>query len=196
MLPYSSRIKDLFRENALETEEIPEWNSIYTPYISNTVSSSTDNYNMGIGTGREKGTGLGSENTNRLYRYSAFTSIESDPYKNFFNQGTIDWISEQITNRTLDVHPEGKKIIVPDETIVSIMDSFYNSNNSSVDIDRMREQVVLHIAEQISLEFQVIRQNEALTPWVQLYSMDTGLKRFNSVKLNENRRTPFTSWNY
>lgn len=181
MLPYV-RTKEL--EDVLYAmSDTPETlNMIYTPYSVNARSSLTDNY-------RNADT-----NSDINYRYSAFSYADDSDYKDIFSSQSINWISNQITIRLKGVHPEGKNIVVPDKTILSVLDSFWNKTFK--DSQRIREQVVLYIVDYVKNDFQVTEQNDKLSPWVQLYSEDTGLKRFNDIKLAERRPTHYYSWHY
>lgn len=135
-----------------------------------------------------------SRDTNRYYRYSAFTDINDPNYFKYYTNSVLDWCSAQITARLKGVHPEGKNIVVPDATIASVMDSYMHNANLNPGI--LEEQVVMYIVNYIKNEYQTINQNNKLSAWVQKYDMDSGLKQFNDVKLNENQRTMFYNWNY
>jgi hypothetical protein len=181
MFPYP---RDLIQPSR-EAEDTT-WEMVTTPYTVNGLSSSTDS------SSRE----LDTNDVNRWMRYSAFTSVNQEDYKNLFSKPSVDWISMQISLRLQGVHPEGKMIVVPEETILTVADSFFNS--SYLNIEQLREQVVMYIVEQIRLDFQLTAQNDKLSAWVTVMGMDTGLSRYSrsEIKLNEKRPTHHYQWNY
>lgn len=179
MLPYDRRLSE-----PLYLNEKTVMNMMYEPYITNNIPSLTDSTDYAIG----------SANINGLYRNVVYTSYDNPNYTSLFSDSSIAFMSNQITNRLQGVHPEGKRIIVPKETILSVADSYLNNNYNDVRV--IQEQVIMYIVNTIVTDYGITSNNEKLTPWVQKYSMDTGLKQFNGVKLNENRGIHFYSWNY
>jgi hypothetical protein len=183
MLPYyRSPIESIFPNN---NENAKTLSMIETPFKNNTISSYTDNNVYAI------------DNTNHInvwYRNTAYTASNDPNYTELFSDSNINWMSGQITARLKGVHPEGKNIIVPNKSILGVMDSWYQS--TQLTFEMLKEMVILHIVEQITNEYELTAQNSRLSPWVQKYSIDTGLKQFNDIKLNENRGTHFYSWNY
>ncbi len=180
MLPYN---RELSRP-LYATQEIDQA-MVTTPYKVNALLSSTDsvsNY------------GLDTNNVDSWYRYVAYTSTRDPNYLELFTKVSVDWISLQITLRLQGVHPEGKKIVVPDETILTVLDSFFNKLNLKP--EQIREQVVMYIVEQVKNDFQITEQNDKLSAWVMKYDVTTGLRRYSDIKLNEKRGTHFYSWNY
>jgi hypothetical protein len=179
MLPYDRKISE-----PLYLNEETNMKMMYTPYITNNVPSSTDSTDYTIG----------NPNMNGLYRYPVYQSFNDKNYKNMFSEQSLQFMSNQITNRLKGVHPEGKNIVVPKETLLSVSDSYWNGNYT--DIPTIQEQVIMYIVNSIRTDYGITSNNEKLSAWVQKYDMSTGLKRFNGIKLNEDRGIHFYSWNY
>lgn len=157
-----------------------------TPYKVNALSSSTDNSEYAIDT----------NHVDIWYRYPQFTASNDPDYTTLFSQASVNWMSAQITLRLKGVHPDGKNIVVPDNSILSVADSWYAG--TQLTIEMIQEMVILHIVNQIRNDYELTQQNDKLSAWVQLYSMDTGLNKYdtNMIKLNERRGTHWYSWNY
>ena len=127
------------------------------------------------------------------YRYAAGFN-PNDRYLSFFSKENIAFISQSITKALKGVHPEGKNIIVPNETILSVADSVYQ--NTFQDEKTMTQMVVNYVADAIITEFTNTEKNNAYSPWVQRYDQSTGLSQFNDVKLNKKMRSPYMQWKY
>lgn len=179
MLPYDRRLTE-----PLYLAQEPVMDMMYTPYITNNVKSLTDSTNYANG----------SVNVNGLYRNVVYTQFDNPNYTSMFSDSSIAFMSDQITRRLEGIHPEGKHIVVPKETILSVADSYWNNNYNNVPL--IQEQVIMFIVNSIKTDYGITANNEKLSAWVQMYTMDTGLKQFNGVKLNENRGINFYSWNY
>jgi hypothetical protein len=126
--------------------------------------------------------------------YSAMrTTVPCDAspsvYYTLFAKATIDWVSEQITKRLKGVHPEGKNIIVPDETIISVMDSLWH--NSYPQPERLIMECVLFIVDYIKDDFQTNIQNSKLSIWVQNFPEESTIRQYAPIKLREKRPTNF-----
>jgi hypothetical protein len=134
-------------------------------------------------------------NVNVSYRYSAFTAAKDPLYTSLYCDSSISWMSNQITARLKGVHPEGKDIVVPAETILSVADS-YAHNGKYTDLELIKQQVVMMIVEHVINDFESTKVNNNLSVWNSIFTDDKGLTRKNDIKLNNRRRTPFYSWNY
>ena len=153
-------------------------------YKSNNTSSSTDNSIYAPET----------NNINGWYRNAQYSSILDPEYRGIFSKEMVRNISDQVTMRLRGVHPEGKDIMVPDNMILSLIDTYWNYNHRDADV--IKQQVILHIIDSIKTEFETTDKNNKLSVWVTNYTPDTGLKRFNGIKLNEKSRPQFWIWNY
>ena len=180
MLPYNRELSYPQYDNLQK-----DYQMIWQKYKTNELPSSTDsviNY------------GIDSKDTNRWYRYSAYTA-ENDPlYQAFFSDDNLNWMSVQITNRLKVVHPEGKNIVVPNQTIASVADSYWNK--TFLTSETIREMTILYIVNQVTTDFQITQQNDNLDAWVQKYDITTGLRQFNDIRINEKTKTYFYNWNY
>lgn len=165
----------------MNNENKKTWNMTTTRYRPNALDSSTDNVKLEIDT----------NHVSPWYRYAAFTPLQDADYTTLFNSESIAWMSAQITLRLKGVHPEAKDIVVPDSTILSVADSFYRGTQLTV--ATLQEMVIMHIVSHITNDFQLLQQNDALSIWQTLYSMDTGLKQISDVEshINQKRRTFF-----
>jgi hypothetical protein len=127
------------------------------------------------------------------------TGVPQSYYHNvyylFFSAKNIAFIRDEITNRLTGVHPEGKNIIVPDDTIVSVMDSIYDKNFH--DVDKLTMMTIQFITDHIRNEFQVELQNSRLSAWIQYYPSDSGIRQYPPIKLRERAVSTYTTqWNY
>jgi len=134
---------------------------------------------------------LGDINNN--YRYAKYDG--GNRYKSLFSRQNLQIISTEITKRLKGVHPEGKNIIVPDETILSVMESVF-TKTSNAELDVMMEMVTNYIVNQIKTEYETTEKNNKLSIWVTQYDITSGLKRFDGVKLNKKQRVGYTRWTY
>ena len=159
-----------------------------TPY-KNFLSSSTDSVCSSI-------RGPTAHDINLSYRYASPVGSLNELYKSVFSISSVDWISDQVTSRLAGVHPEGKNIIVPDETILSVLDSFWN-NGLYMDVDLVRQQTVMFIVESVKNDMEMEVKNNSYNIWNTIaFTPDKGLVQTNDIKLNERRYSPSWVWNY
>jgi hypothetical protein len=178
LIEYSQELNREMNEN-IKTLKMLE-----TPYRVNALQSNTDSstYNQD------------NNQLNKWMRYSVYSEADDLTQKGAFSRRSIDWMSGEITLRLTGIHPEGKRIKVPDSTILSVMDSVYNNGN--LDVEQMRQQVVMYIVEAVKNDFQITENNDKLDIWITKLDMTSGMQKFNDVKLNEKTKTQFYSWNY
>lgn len=165
----------------MNADNMETWKMLTTRYVPNALESSTDNAKLEIDT----------NHVSPWLRYTAFTPLQDADYTTLFGKESVKWMSAQITLRLKGVHPEGKEIIVPDSSILSVADSFYRGTQLSIEM--LREMIILHIVSQVTNDFQQLQQNDALSAWQTLYSMDTSLQRHSSTEswIRQKRRTHF-----
>jgi hypothetical protein len=156
-----------------------EANIPYNPLNNTSQSENSDVYK-----------GLGKINNN--YRYFAFQS--RDIYNYFLSKSSIHLMSTEITRKLHGVHPEGKNIIVPDDTIMSVADSMYENNR--MDVKVLQEMTINYVVNTIKSEYEMTSNNNKLSAWVQKYDIDSGLTRFNDIKLNRKQRNSYYYWKY
>lgn len=127
-----------------------------------------------------------------LTRYQAMRySVPQDHAAAFFdytNPNTFKYMSTEITRRLTGVRP-GQNIIVPDATIVSVLDSFSSNMPTSPEILVMS--VIEYIVNHIANETQQERQNQNLSAWVQFKPEAWGMQRHSDIKLREGGPTRF-----
>ena len=134
---------------------------------------------------------LGDVNNN--YRYHQYEG--RDRYNTLFSTRSLNTISNEITKRLTGVHPEGKNIILPNETILSVMEAVHTkTTNASLDV--MMEMVINYIVNQVKTEYETTEKNNKLSIWTTNYTLDTGMQRFDGVKLNKKTRLNYTRWTY
>jgi hypothetical protein len=132
-------------------------------------------------------------NYNKEYRYQIYSS-ETEKQRLLFSPYSISLMSKQISYFLKGVHPEGKNIIVPNDMIVSVADSFYN--NSVAHLDVLQMMTVKYIVNMIKEEYEQINLNNKLSIWVTKYDIESGLQQFNDIKLNNRRRRPINMFTY
>lgn len=126
------------------------------------------------------------------YRYFAFNP--GDRYNRLMCNDSISIMSGFITKGLQGVHPDGKNIVVPDDTIRSVADSVYETSVQSADV--MQKMVVNYIINWIRNEYETIEKNNTYDIWKTKYDLDSDLQQFNGVKLNNKQRHWGTMWNY
>lgn len=120
-------------------------------------------------------------------RYVGYQESDTPIRHEFFNLGNLRIISNKITKNLNNVHPEGKTIKVPDQSILQIMTDV--SLNNYNDLQLMNDMVVSIITNQIKDEFETIAQNNKLNIWVTQYTSDTGLRRTSEIKIRDKHPT-------
>lgn len=120
------------------------------------------------------------------YRYAAGYET-SERFDALFNKSSLMFMSRMITQGLAGVHPEGKNIIVPESTILSVCDSVYSNTGQPADV--MQKMVISYIVDYIRTEFNNTMKNYSYSAWVQKYDQETGLKQFDDIKLNNKSKT-------
>ena len=136
---------------------------------------------------------VGQPQINHNYRYAAGYNAGQE-YLAFNSDKSVALMSTMITHMLKGVHPEGKNIIVPEQTIRSVADSVFQ--NSPARSDVMQQMVISYIVDAIKIDYENTEKNNAYNPWVQRYDEETGLQRFNDVKLNKKQRSAYMQWRY
>ena len=130
---------------------------------------------------------------NGRYRY-VVGYTPSDRYNTLFSDRSINFISEMITKGLEGVHPEGKRIIVPDRTIRSVCDTIFEGTTANPDV--MQKMVIGFIIDSIRVEYETQIKNNKLSIWVTNYTPDSGMKKFDGIKLNKKQRSHYEYWKY
>jgi hypothetical protein len=122
-----------------------------------------------------------------------------------FSPQTVRTISKKITELTKGIDPKGRNIIVPDETICSVLDAEFRAfrpptgdiftryiipNDQQADmVQSIIDQTIEIIYSQISGELGMDQANEKLSAWVQVMGdFNThGLRQFPPIKTLKKR---------
>lgn len=127
------------------------------------------------------------------YRYQVYAS-ETEKKRLLFSESSIATMQKAITFFLQGVHPEGKNIVVPRSTIVSVADSFYETTPAHLDV--LQRMVVNFIVAQVKEEYETVTKNNKLSIWVTKYDVESGMQQFNDVKLNNKKRAPYSYYSY
>ena len=166
------------------------------PFTSSWIEQNTD-FDMRAANSQSSSAGdqyRGLDRINYDYRYTVFQSQQMYDY--FMSKPSIELMSREITRKLAGVHPEGKNIVVPDYSILSVADSMYQ--NQRMEVKVMQEMTINFIVNSIKSEYQILENNNKLSIWVQKYDVDSGLQRISNgdVKLNRKQRNSYMAWRY
>jgi hypothetical protein len=162
-------------------------------YVSDNLPYKYTNFNSITTDAKSSYGGLNDINNN--YRYVLWSQSNSGQrYPLLMSRQSMEMMSRKITQKLNGVHPEGKNIIVPIETIRSVADSMFENN--PMDTYVLRRMIVSHIVNSIKNEFEQIQNNNKLSLWITKYDVDSGLKRTNSIKLNQKQRSSYSFMKY
>ena len=122
--------------------------------------------------------------------------------RQFFSQNTIDIISYKVTELLMGVDPQNRKIIVPNQTILNIMDSVYTNFrpqtgdiftrftmptgfNSDDYINNMIDQTIEIIYSEVKNNLEIEENNKKLSVWTTVLGNfnDNGLRSFPPIKI-------------
>ncbi len=123
-------------------------------------------------------------------RFPRYVGADEHYTAKFFNRDNIDKISYNVTLKLKGVHPENKNIIVPNETILSVMDSIFE-DNPRTGIEVLCKMTTAMIVNYIKDEYEIDQQNSKLNIDVIKYDGSYGIRSYPQIKLREKRPTPF-----
>ena len=123
---------------------------------------------------------IGQDNINKDIRYALYTPREN--YNTLFSKDSLELMQIAIRNSLEGIHPQGKHIIVPLETIRSIADSIYENSRREVHV--MQAMIINYIVNNIKTEYDTIQKNNNMSIWNTKYTEETGMKSFDGIKLN------------
>lgn len=143
--------------------------------------------------------------------YNKFVGYEQNQHlNNFFNQDTVQLISKKVSELLHGVHPENKKIVVPDKNIIGVMNQVYTnfrlpvgdiysryhipSQRKNEDyIDDMIDQVIETITSYVRNTMEIEENNSKLTVWSTVYGDFNahGLRRHSTRKIRLKRPASF-----
>jgi len=118
-------------------------------------------------------------------------------YSALISDANIGMLSKKITELLEGIHPEGKKIVVPNETIRNVISSRFKTFQS-FDISKINDETVSFIVGFVSSEFQSIKTNQNYSVWTTLLGTtnEHGLMPHAKLKTKERRRNTINVWNY
>lgn len=126
----------------------------------------------------------------------------------YYSKENVGIISKEITNLLKGVDPDNRPIIVPDRTILNILDSVYMSyrpktgdiygryNVPSGDnigyIEEMIDQTIEIITSDVKNNLETEENNRKLTIWTTVLGdfNEQGLRSHPTIKIRERRPTP------
>lgn len=128
---------------------------------------------------------------NSKVRYAIYSSTTNKELI-LFSEPSIRKMSNQITYFLKGVSE--KDIIVPDEFIIEVSDSFYQ--NTPASLEQLQMMIVKYIVDYVKQEIYTIDKNNKLSIWVTKYDVESGLKQTSDVKLNNKRRAYYSYFSY
>lgn len=144
----------------------------------------------------------------RKYIQHVGYSPDNECLKSYFSPQTVEFISKKITQLLQGVDCKNRRIIVPKNTICSIMSSVYENyrpqtgdiftryiipNNQPENfISNMIDQVIEIITTQVRNEWGMRENNAKLTIWTTVYGdfNEHGLRQHPPIKILEKRPNP------
>lgn len=131
--------------------------------------------------------------------------------KTYFSEATIRTISSKITDFLQGVDPEGRSIVVPDKTILSVMSDIYKSYKPPVGdihsrlivstgniyrdnyIQNMIDQTIEVITSYVKNTIGIEENNKKLTIWTTVYGDFNrhGLQQTPQIKIRNKHPTHF-----
>lgn len=137
-------------------------------------------------------------------------STNNETFKYLFSDDTLDFISSEVTRLLKGVVPGGRDIVVPHETIVSVLNNIYISYRPQTgdiysrynitqfeprdDANHIITETIQVIVSQIKSEYGMMENNYKLDIWDSVLLGDgisrKGLRQYAPIKLREKRPTP------
>lgn len=149
-------------------------------------------------------------------RHSGFQDTNVFLREKYFNINVVNTISKKLTQLLMGVHPENRRIIIPNKNIAHIMDSVYQnfrpetgdiftrytipSGLSSDDyIQSMIDQTIEIIYSQVKNNYEIDENNKKLSVWTTVLGNfnDQGLRAYAPIKtLNKHPQYGLFNMNY
>ena len=143
---------------------------------------------------------------NRNYtRHSGYQDTSSLYKTKYYHIDNVTTISKKLTQLLKGVHPSGRPILIPNETIINIMDSVYQNyrpvtgdiftrfnipsgQNSDDYITSMIDQTIEIIYSQVKNEIEMEENNKKLSVWTTVLGdfNDQGLRSHDEIKILNN----------
>lgn len=136
-----------------------------------------------------------------------YTGENSACLQNMFSQESIDSISKEITSRLRGLREDGRDIVVTDDVITSVLSNIqdtYRVNTGDIftrynmvrtpvsDYSYMVAQTIDVIVNDISDEYQIIKNNMNLTVWTSVLGTENNhrLRSHDIIKIRKRRPAP------
>jgi len=138
-------------------------------------------------------------------RHVGYTDENSLFRTNYYNINNVNRISKTLTELLQGVHESNRPIVVPDSTIINIMDTIYqnfrpltgdmysrynipNGTNSDDYIDSMIKQTIEVIYSEVKNNIEMEQNNKKLSVWTTVLGdfNEQGLRSFPPLKTLQN----------
>jgi len=140
-------------------------------------------------------------------RYIGWNSEAEDCIQDFYSSDTVKLISTKVSELLRGVDPQNRKIVVPNQTIINVMDGIqtsyrpqtgdiygrYNVPNTPIDnIKEMIDQTIELITTDVRNNLEIDENNRKLTVWTTVLGdfNEHGLKQHPPIKIRNKRPTP------
>ena len=136
-------------------------------------------------------------------RFVGYQQTSENLSNNFFNINVVNTISEKLTQLLRGVDLENRPIVVPDTTIINIMDSVYTNYrpqtggiftryvipsglNSDDYINDMIDQTIEIIYSEVKTTLEMEQNNAKLSVWTTVLGdfNDNGLRAYAPIKIS------------
>jgi len=133
-----------------------------------------------------------------------YTSEGNEKVAFIFSKQNVDYLSATISDALTGVDPEGRRIIIPDDKIVNVLNSVYlNGTRPNIgdihsrfivpsietrnDVRDINNQTIAIIVSYIKNEIQMAENNKKLTIWSTLYGdfNEQGLRAHPTIKIRK-----------
>lgn len=148
------------------------------------------------------GYGVSSTECNRgEYIYSFYNPMydwnTDSKFASLISNANVLMLSEKITQQLEGVHPEGKRIVVPTETIRQVLATKFKTFQS-FDIIKINDEAVSFIVGYIRSEFRAIKTNQSYSIWNTVLGDDNelGLMPLPPIKTKLKQKNKIMMWNY
>lgn len=127
----------------------------------------------------------------------------------YFSGYTVNIISKKVTELLMGVHPENRRIIVPDSTIYNVLDAIYQNyrpptgdiygrynipsgTTTESYVQDMIDQVIEIIVSDVRNNYETIENNSKLSIWTTVLGEfnDNGLRSYPPIKTRLRRPNP------
>ena len=129
-----------------------------------------------------------------LNAYAAPTMQYDDNYKCLMNEKVYAEISNQITQKLLEVFPD-KPILVTRRVIVQALEyAIVNRYTYNFTFNDVINTVINSIVQEITDDRKLIEQNDKLDTWIIKYDGSKGIRGHSTIRLNEKGVSVPISW--